>query len=140
MIEALALASTLLLARADVVDAAAVIPAAQQPFARCVADRESNGNPKARNRSSSAMGKYQWLDTPWRHGLAHMTAWRLKDFGLTRRQATEVRSWLRSRPITHWPENVQDVAFIATLNARGPWSGWRHWYLSGSRCNTLVNT
>ncbi len=140
MIEALALASTLLLARADVVQAAAHIPAAQQPFAECVAKRESNGNPKARNRTSSAMGKYQWLDNQWRHGLAHMTAWRLKDHGLTRAQAREIRAWLRARPITKWPEPVQDVAFMASLNARGPWSGWRHWYLAGSRCNTLTGT
>jgi len=140
VIEAVALATTILLARADVVQAAAEIPTTQQPFAECVAKRESNGNPKARNRSSSAMGKYQWLDNNWRHGLAHMTAWRLKDHGLTRAQAREIRAWLRARPITKWPEPVQDVAFMASLNALGPWSGWRHWYLAGSRCNTFANS
>ena len=110
----------------------------QRPFAACVAKRESGGRPDARNPTSSAQGKYQWLDRSWRRGLAHMTAWRLKDFGMPHRDALRLREWLRDRPIAEWPEPVQDVAFAATLNARGDWSGWRHWYLAGSPCNSLA--
>lgn len=53
-------------------------------------------------------------------------------------QAVELRAWLRAREIATWPENLQDVAFAASLNAEGSWSGWRHWYLAGSKCNGLA--
>ena len=137
MIEAIALAAVII--SGPIVDQAAALPASQRPFAACVARRESGGRPNARNRSSSAQGKFQFLDNHWRHGLAHMTAWRLRDHGLSRQQARALRAWLRARPIATWPERYQDVAFAAALNARGPWSGWRHWYLAGSSCNSLVN-
>jgi len=137
MIEALALAAVIHTSPV-IVDQAADLPTSQEPFAACVARRESGGRPDARNRSSSAQGKWQFLDNHWRHGLAHMTAWRLRDFGMTRTQARALRAWLRARPIAEWPEKYQDVAFAAVLNARGPWSGWRHWNLPGSTCNTLV--
>lgn len=114
------------------------LPADQQPFARCVAARESGGRPDARNPNSTAQGKYQWLDRSWRHGLAHMTAWRLRDHGMRHRDALRLRQWLRDHPIAEWPEPLQDVAFAASLNARGKWSGWRHWYLAGSKCNRLA--
>lgn len=136
--EALALAASLYV-NGPVIDQAAALPASQQPFAQCVSRRESGGRPDARNRASSAQGKYQFLDRHWRHGLAHMTAWSMRDHGMNRGQARALRAWLRARPIAEWPERLQDVAFAAVLNARGPWSGWRHWYLAGSSCNKLVN-
>lgn len=142
MIEAAALAAALIVGPINleyrVLHSAGTLPASQQPFADCVAKRESGGRPNARNPISSAQGKYQWLDRSWRHGLAHMTAWRLKAHGLTHAEAVALRAWLRDRAIARWPEAVQDVAFAASLNARGPWSGWRHWYAAGSTCNTLA--
>lgn len=142
MIEAAALAAALIVGPVNLqhgmITSAGRLEASQQPFADCVAQRESGGRPTARNPRSSAQGKYQWLDRSWRHGLAHMTAWRLRDYGLSRAQARSLRAWLRARPIAAWPEQLQDVAFAASLNAAGEWSGWRHWYLAGSKCNRLV--
>ena len=117
---------------------AAHIPPQQQAFASCVSDRESHGNYKARGDESSARGRWQFLDRQWRHGLAYMVADRLHDFGMSSVAAKAVRIHLQSLSIDKWPAFAQDAAFVAVLNARGPWSGWRHWYLPGSRCNTLA--
>lgn len=142
MIEGAVLAAALMVGPINlnphILERAGQLAASQQPFAECVARRESGGRPDARNPNSSAQGKYQWLDGQWRHGLAHMTAWRLKQYGLSHAEARALRQWLRDRPIMKWPESLQEVAFAASLNARGQWSGWRHWYAPGSRCNTLA--
>jgi hypothetical protein len=81
------------------------------------------------------MGAYQFLDRPWRQGLAHMVAARLIDHGWKRPAALRLREWLRARPIAEWPPVLQDVGFAAVLDHPG---GWRHWSLRGSRCDRLV--
>lgn len=117
---------------------AAVIPAEQRAFADCVSHRESRGNYAARGSDSSSAGRWQFLDRPWRSGLAYMVAARLRDHGMTGRASKAVRIRLQATHIAAWEPVYQDAGFVAVLNARGPWSGWKHWYLAGSRCNALV--
>jgi hypothetical protein len=120
--------------------AAAALTGPQKDFRECVAQRESGGSYTAENRSepSSAMGRYQFLDGKWRHGLAHMVADALRDNGMPWKQARKVRADLRDTPIRKWKPVHQDIGFATVLNARGPWSGWDHWVYPGSRCNNLV--
>lgn len=118
--------------------AAADLPPAQHEFRECVAQRESGGSYTAVNRDepSTASGRYQFLDAKWRKGLAYMVADRLRDHGATGVKPLRVR--LQATPISKWPPIMQDVGFAAVLNARGPWSGWRHWHYPGSACNRLA--
>lgn len=120
------------------VAAAADIPTHQQAFAECVSQRESHGNYRARGDHSSARGRWQFLDLQWRRGLSFMVTERLVKFGMPKRDARQLRTRLQATSIDKWKPHYQDAAFIAVLNANGPWTGWRHWYLSGSRCNSLV--
>ena len=120
------------------VEAASVIPGTQQSFAYCVSHRESRGNPAAKSRVSSSAGKWQFLQSTWGQSLPWMIAERLRDFGMRPAQARQIRITLQRTPIHKWDEAYQDIGFIAVLNARGPWSGWRHWHLAGSKCNRLV--
>ena len=119
---------------------AAEIPASQQAFASCVSTRESHGNYKAKRSEagSSAAGRWQFLDKQWRRGLSYMVAERLRSFGMSAHEAAVIRRHLAATRIDRWAPEYQDAAFLAALNARGPWSGWRHWYLAGSKCNALV--
>ncbi len=139
---AVVLAAALLAAPAsnDPAASAAVIPASQQAFAECVSHRESRDNYKARGSDSSSAGRWQFLDRPWRNGLSYMVAARLREFGMTGPASKGVRIHLQATHIAAWEPDYQDAAFVAVLNARGPWSGWKHWYLSGSRCNALVGS
>ena len=120
-------------ARAAVV--VSILSPQQERFRQCVAHRESRNNPRAQNKRSSAQGKYQFLDRQWRNGLAHMVTVALKDKGVS---VKGLKRELRSTPIKKWDPLLQDVAFAEVLNARGKWSGWKHWYLAGSKCNALV--
>lgn len=106
------------------------IPSRWRAFERCVAQRESHRNPKARNPRSSAQGTYQFLDRSWRSGLAFMVAGRLRDNGATKRQAKAVRVWLQSREIARWPATYQTIGFVAVVTAGGSY----HWRLAGSPC------
>ena len=124
---------------------AAVIPADQQAYAHCVSQRESHGNYRAINRDeqgrkqpSSARGRWQFIQSDWGHGLPYMVAERLREFGAGARAARAVRIELQQMTIDRWPAVLQDVAFMAVLNARGKWSGTKHWHLKGSRCNSLA--
>lgn len=103
-------------------------------FTACVAERESHGNPRARNPHSSAQGKYQFL-APWRHGLPFMVQARLVRFGMPKREAARIRVTLTRKPIAKWSEVLQDVAHAEVLSHP---HGWRHWYLAGSSCNRLA--
>ena len=49
---------------------ASQIPSRWQRFARCVSERESHGNYRAKNPRSTAMGRWQFLDKAWRTGLS----------------------------------------------------------------------
>jgi hypothetical protein len=132
------LAAAIALTPASAAHQAAHIPAPQQAFAACVSQRESHGNYKARGDESSARGRWQFLDQQWRQGLAYMVADRLRHFGMSRTESKVIRLQLQSMSIDKWSPVYQDAAFVAVLNARGPWSGWRHWHLAGSKCNRLV--
>ncbi len=132
------LAAAIALTPASAAHQAAHIPEPMQAFAACVSQRESHGNYRARGDESSARGRWQFLDQQWRHGLAYMVADRLRHFGMSRKDSKVIRLHLQSVSIDKWPAFAQDAAFVAVLNARGPWSGWRHWYLPGSKCNRLV--
>lgn len=138
MIGEAVLAAALTFTPMSAVHSAAHIPASQQAFASCVSNRESHGNYRARGDESSARGRWQFLDLQWRRGLSYMVAERLRDHGMARQESKRVRIHLQSISIDRWEPAFQDAAFISVLNARGPWSGWKHWYLSGSRCNALA--
>jgi hypothetical protein len=115
---------------------AAQIPEQWKPFAKCVVNRESNGNPRAQNPVSSAQGKYQFLDNAWRHGAGWNVYSRLKNSGMPRVQALTILRKLHSTPIKHWREEYQDAAFVFVILTPG---GWRHW-TGGHGCNSLVPT
>lgn len=114
---------------------ASVLPREQRAFRACVKHRESRGRYDAQNRVSSAQGAYQFLDNKWRHGLAHMVTAAVRGEGVSR---PGLKKHLRATPIKKWEPVYQDVAFAAVLNARGPWSGAKHWHLAGSKCNQLI--
>jgi len=137
---AAAVAALLALTPVSSASHAAEIPAGQQAFAACVSARESHGNYKASRSEagSSAAGRWQFLDKQWRRGLSYMVAERLRSFGMSAHEAAVIRRHLAATRIDRWAPEYQDAAFLAALNARGPWSGWRHWYLAGSKCNALV--
>ena len=67
-----------------------------------------------------------------------MVAARLVAFGMPFREAHAIRVHLSRLPINRWPEWLQDVGFLAALNARGPLSGAFHWHIRGSKCNALA--
>lgn len=120
-------------------EAASRIPDAQQQrFADCVSHRESRNDPTAQSTISSSAGKWQFLQSTWGDSLPWMIAARLRHFGMSAVAAKRVRVTLQRTPIHKWDERIQDIGFVAVLNARGPWTGWRHWELTGSPCNTLV--
>lgn len=91
---------------------------------KCIMKRESHYNYKAANRSSTARGAYQFLDSQWRVSLTHMLMPEHKD----RKQ--EVRA-LRDKPIHKWNRYWQDAAFF-TVYRHG--KGAKHWYYPGSNC------
>jgi hypothetical protein len=94
--------------------------------------RESHYNYRAKNRSSSAMGAYQLLDSKWRGSLVAMmrAESRKTQDGLLNEIAK-----LKRTPIQHWSRYWQDRAFW-TAYQKG--DGWRHWYQPGSFCNSLA--
>lgn len=120
------------------IDRAAHIPTAWQPFAQCVSARESRHSYRARNRSSSAQGRWQFLDNSWRirGGIEWIVSRQLKRQGMA---WSDRAGWVRrldATPIYRWPAWAQDAAFVGVVTERA--SGWRHWHLTGSRCNGLV--
>ena len=114
---------------------AAAIPRHWVPFARCVLDRESGGTLEriqsgagARNSSSSASGRWQFLDSQWRGGLSHMVTERLVKFGLPKADGKKVQRWLASHPIADWHGYYQDTGFVSVVLAGGRhhWNGGSH--------------
>lgn len=106
------------------------IPTRWQRFHDCVVQRESGGNPAARNPRSSAQGLFQFLDRSWRRGLAYMVADRLRENGASRAQAKAVRVWLQGREIATWPAHYQRAGFLEVVERGGSY----HWRLAGSAC------
>lgn len=124
---------------ARAVAAASDIPDKWEPFQECVAKRESHSNYRSFNRSSSAMGKYQFLDNSWRHGGAWNVWKSLIRHGATRAEAKRVRLALMEAPIRKWRGVYQEILFAYVITSREG-MGWRHWFLAGSPCNRLART
>lgn len=91
---------------------------------KCIMKRESRFNYRAANKSSSARGAYQFLDSQWRESLTHMLMPEHKD------QKAEVKA-LRDKPIHKWSRYWQDAAFY-TAWRHG--DGKHHWNYSGGNC------
>lgn len=89
----------------------------------CIMWRESRHNYKAANKTSSARGAYQFLDSKWRDGLVWMM---LAEGG----NKKEIKS-LRDKPIHKWNRYYQDRAFY-TAWRHG--EGKNHWSLQGKEC------
>lgn len=113
------------------------LPAEWQDFQACVAQRESSGRWNAQNPTSSAQGRYQFLDRQWRKGGAWNVWKRLIRHGYDRSTAKIVRQKLMVTPIKRWKPVYQDILFAETLLS-GQGQGWRHWFHPGSKCNTMV--
>lgn len=104
-------------------------------FMSCVSHRESRGKATAVSHTGKHRGKYQVTPDMGRGMSWHVLPW-LRSW---HPQPERYARWLRVTPVNKWPARVQDAAFVLTLHHDGKrWSGWRHWYLSGSRCNGLV--
>ena len=121
------------------------IPRKWEAFTLCISERESgfgrtddtSKSYRAANPTSSAQGRYQFLDRQWRHGAGWNVWKRLIRFGYDRATAKVVLKKLHDTPIKRWKPIYQDIAFAeALLSGKG--QGWKHWYLAGSRCNGLV--
>ena len=95
--------------------------------------RESNYRYKAKNRSSSASGAYQFLDNNWRDGLVWMM---IKESKKTDDNLDPYLRDLFDVHITQWNRYFQDRAFFTALNFEGKWAGKKHWNatVSGTGC------
>lgn len=102
--------------------------AKHEKIRRCIIRRESHGNYRAANKTSSARGAYQFLDRAWRDSLVWMM---LAESKQTRDGLTEEIRALRTMPISKWNRYFQDRAF---------WTAWRHgagaahWHYSPKPC------
>lgn len=97
----------------------------QEPYRKCVAERESNGHAWSRSKSRTYHGAYQVSNDLWR-GATYMMAAELKqEFGpvVGKRIAVELRSIKASEAATRW----QTQAFYTILNWDSKWSGKSHW-------------
>lgn len=121
--------------------AASQIPKRWQKFAACVSHRESHGNYRAKNRSSSASGRWQFLDGgggpgSWRRGLSYMVRDRLIAKGMDKPTAKSIQRKLAKTPIQKWEPWAQDAGFVAVITSDDG-KGWRHW-ANGGRCDRLA--
>lgn len=119
-----------------VIAAAARIPAKFEDWAMCVSKRESHHNYRARNKSSSAQGRWQFLDHKWRinGGIEHVVARRLTEFGMPKRVIRAIRKELSTTEIAKWAPAYQDIAFIQVVEEGGA----HHWALQGSHCGSIA--
>lgn len=104
-------------------------PQRWEAFRLCVIQRESRGNYRAANTTSSARGAYQFLDNSWRDSLVWMLLPEHRRQGL----ADEVKA-LRHKPIHQWNRYWQDAAFWTVINAKP--GNWQHW--RGGSCDRLA--
>lgn len=93
---------------------------AERAFLACVAERESRGNPRAKNRTSSAAGLYQMISGTWR-GNAKWARWKGTYPARGIPTADKAPAW------------IQHLVALHSIR-RG---GWAHWYYAGSPCNAL---
>jgi len=103
-----------------------------EEFRECVMYQESRFNYRAENKTSSAKGAYQFLDSQWRISLTHMMIPEEKKSGGHR--IKEIRD-LRKDPISKWSRYWQDRAFWVAFRFG---QGKQHWFIAGSRCNALA--
>lgn len=96
----------------------------QEGFRKCVMRRESNFRYKAANKTSSARGAYQFLDSKWREGLVHMMKKESKETDDLLRTEADL---LFDKKIHKWDRYWQDRAFFTALNWNGDWTGKKHW-------------
>lgn len=94
----------------------------------CIMHRESRHNYRAANKSSSARGAYQFLDSQWRDGLVWMM---LKESKQEKDGLSDSIKMLRDKPIHAWSRYYQDRAFFTAWRHA---EGKKHWALQGSRC------
>jgi hypothetical protein len=94
---------------------------------RCIIDRESKGDYRAKNRSSSASGAYQFLDRQWRDGLVWMM---LEEEPKGSPKREEIKQ-LRDVPIRKWNRYYQDRAF---WTAYRDGHGAHHWHYPPKPC------
>lgn len=101
------------------------------PIRKCIMDRESNYNYRARNKTSTAQGAYQFLDSQWRISLTHMMMDEARS--LSERQAIKA---LREYPIAKWSRYWQDRAFYTAFRHG---KGKHHWKTTegGPECISL---
>ena len=104
-------------------------PRRWETFRRCVIHRESRGNYRAANKTSSARGAYQFLDRSWRKALVWMLLPEHRKQGMTE----QVKA-LRDKPIHEWNRYWQDAAFWTVIMAKP--DNWRHW--RGGSCDRLA--
>lgn len=116
--------------------AASQIPKRWQKFAACVSHRESHGNYRAKNRSSSASGRWQFLDRQWRRGLSYMVRDRLIEHGTPKAHANSIQRKLAKTPIQKWAPWAQDAGFVAVITSDDG-RGWMHWS-NGGKCDRLA--
>jgi hypothetical protein len=95
---------------------------------KCIMKRESHHNYRAANKSSSARGAYQFLDSQWRNGLVWMM---IKESKNNKDGLVISIKKLRNKPIHAWSRYYQDRAFF-TAWRHG--AGNKHWAYPGSRC------
>ena len=95
---------------------------------KCIMNRESKFSYRAANKSSSARGAYQFLDSQWRDGLVWMM---LKESKKTNDGLSAEINTLFDKPIHRWSRYYQDRAFF-TAWQHG--EGKHHWYYPGHNC------
>lgn len=95
---------------------------------KCIMFRESRFYYRAANKSSSARGAYQFLDSQWRDGLVWMM---LKESSKTKDGLYKDIKKLFNSPIHSWSRYYQDRAFF-TAWRHG--EGAKHWSGQGYIC------
>ena len=95
---------------------------------KCIMQRESHFNYRAKNKTSSASGAYQFLDRQWRDGLVWMM---LAESKQTHDGLNKQIKALRNKPITKWSRYFQDRAFYTAWRFG---KGRHHWFHPGIRC------
>ena len=99
------------------------VPHDQQKYVKCVAQRESNNNPRSTNSRGGYRGMFQFSEA-----LADGSTWMLIPWLATwHDQPKQFAKQLRATPMNRWPRNLQVAAMVTVLNARGKWSGSHHW-------------
>jgi hypothetical protein len=96
----------------------------------CIMDRESGGSYWAFNRSSTARGAYQFLDSQWRQSLVWMF---IAESKITGDGLISEAKKLRKKPIHRWSRYWQDRAFYTALRHGEGLHHWRH-QVPGTGC------